>query len=215
MIPKIIFQTSINKLGDNIVNQIKSNSEGWDYKHFDDSEIIRFFENHPLQEFPNIINKFFSIKCGPHKSDLFRYYFLYIYGGVYLDSDAMIYDSINNIVKDFSFFSVLAVSPENIFQGFIGCEARHEIIYLALKDIYEIDIDELDRVYFTLTSNMYKIIHDNNNNLKYDNVKLYKEFLTKNRNQGITYNDSGKIILVHYCGWPKEIPSELDINIDK
>jgi hypothetical protein len=63
---------------------------------------------------------------------------------------------------------------------------------------------------------MYKIIHDNNNNnIKYDNIKLYKEFLTKNRNQGITYNDSGKIILVHYCGWPKEIPSELDINIDK
>lgn len=125
----------------------------------------------------------------------------------------MLYDSIDTIVKDYSFFSVLAVSPGNIFQGFIGCQAKHEIIYLALKNIYEIDIDYLDREYFTLTTNMYKIIHDNNN-LKYENIKLYKEYLSKNNKQGITYDDLGKIILVHYCGWPKEIPLELDVNID-
>ena len=47
-------------------------------KNIFDNEIIEFFKNNKLDEFPNIIEKFYSMPTGAHKADLFRYYFLYI-----------------------------------------------------------------------------------------------------------------------------------------
>ena len=40
---------------------IKRRSEGWEYKHFNDREVITFFQEHPIAEFPNVINKFFRL----------------------------------------------------------------------------------------------------------------------------------------------------------
>jgi mannosyltransferase OCH1-like enzyme len=105
VIPKVIFQTSKNKRPyPYIVKMIKNKAPEWEYIHFTDLEIIRFFVNNPLNEFSNIINKFKSIKNGSHKADLFRYYFLYIKGGVFIDDDAMIQYDMNNISVDYDFF---------------------------------------------------------------------------------------------------------------
>ena len=60
MIPKNIVQTSRQKPQEYIVEQIKSKSSGWAYFHYDDREVIQFFLEHPLLEFPNVVNKFFS-----------------------------------------------------------------------------------------------------------------------------------------------------------
>ena len=38
---------------------------------------------------------------GAHKADLFRYYYLYINGGVYIDSDLMITTNIENIILNY------------------------------------------------------------------------------------------------------------------
>ena len=106
MIPKTIVQTSRGKPQEYIVKLIKEKSEGWNYKHYDDSEVIQFFREHPLEEFPNVIQKFFTFNYGEHRADLFRYYYLYVKGGVYFDTDAMIEDNIENIVKDYDYLSV-------------------------------------------------------------------------------------------------------------
>ena len=45
--------------------------------------------------------KYNSIKLGTHRADLFRYYYLYINGGIFIDSDAMIETDIENIIKDY------------------------------------------------------------------------------------------------------------------
>jgi mannosyltransferase OCH1-like enzyme len=50
-----------------------------------------------LKEFPNIAEVFHSFEKGEHKSDLFRYYFLYVKGGVFMDTDAMIEVDIDTI----------------------------------------------------------------------------------------------------------------------
>ena len=43
---------------------------------------------------------------GAHRADLFRYYYLYMEGGVFIDSDAMLMKDLNEIVADYEFFTV-------------------------------------------------------------------------------------------------------------
>jgi len=196
-IPKTIFQTSRENQPQYVIDMIKEKAHGWNYIHFTDKEIIQYFINHPNSEFPFIMNVFHRLKYGAHKADLFRYYFLYMQGGVFIDSDAMIEDEIANIVKDNDFFSVNSYIKGTIFQGFIGCAPRNQIIYEALKDAYYIDIDKLTKEYHLLTANMYTIINNGTFDFKY---KLYRE-LESDGEKAITVDDIENIqhkILTHY-----------------
>ena len=202
-IPKTIVQTSKEKLQDYVVEMIKRKAPDWEYKHFTDKEILQYFINNPLSEFPLIMNKFWSLTSGEHKADLFRYYFLYNEGGVYIDSDAMIEDNIENITKEYDFFSVNSYINGTIFQGFIGCAPNNKIIYEALKDIYEINNDVLIKNYYIITANLFKIIYTNIYDFEY---KLYYE-QESDHEKAITVNDEGEVILIHY--WKNKTIPEL------
>ena len=207
-IPKIIFQTSKKPMPQYVIDQINDLSPDWEYRHYTDKEIIQYFINNPVAEFPNIINKFFSLQTGAHKADLFRYYFLYVQGGVYLDSDAMIYVDLNDNAKDYEFFSVNSYIKGTIFQGFLGALPGNKIIYEALKDAYEIDGERLIKEYHLLTATMYSIIYNN----KYDCAyKLYNE--VEGSEMAYTVDDQHKIILIHY--WKVQIiPQNMHVEIE-
>ena len=195
-IPKIIFQTSVKKPDQYLVNMIKNLSPDWTYIHFNDNEIIDFFKNNYLEEFPNIIEKFNSIKTGAHKADLFRYYFIYIKGGVFLDSDAMLQKNINEIVKDYDFFTVESTHycPLCIFQGLIGANPNNQIIYEALKDIYNIDNQLLIADYLIICKNLYNIL-----NKKWNyKIKIYKEIYGSNKVAITVDNNDNSLIIAHY-----------------
>ena len=204
-IPRKIFQTSREPQSEYVMNMIREKSPGWEYTHFTDKEIIQYFITHPVEEFPFILNKFNCFLYGAHKADLFRYYFLYVEGGVFLDSDAMIKTNIENITKNHSFFSVKSYIEGTVFQGFIGCTPKHPIIYEALKDAYTIDIEKLTNEYHLLTANMYTIIQ----NTKSD-YKLYRE-LESDEEKAVTENDENEIILIHY--WRTKVIPENDYYI--
>ena len=171
-IPKIIFQTSKSRPPNYVIYMIKQLSPGWVYIHFTDEDIINFFNENYLKEFPNIVEKFNLIKNGAHKADLFRYYFLYIKGGVFLDSDAMLQNNIDNIVKEYDFFSVESIPcPGCIFQGFIGANPYNKIIYEALDDAYNVNIEILDKDYHLLCKNLFCMLKK-----KWEyNIKIYTE----------------------------------------
>lgn len=203
MIPQVIFQTSLEKQPEYVIQTIQKKCKGWEYKHYTDNEIIQYLLMNPDPEFPFILNKFHSMNFGAHKADLFRYYFLYKQGGVFMDSDAMIETNIDTIVKDYDFFSVKSNINNTIFQGFIGCVPKNPIIYAALKDVYTIDVDHLTKFYHLLTANMYTIIFNGN----HTNYKLYKE-LPSDDVKAITVDDFENQILIHY--WKdKTIPFTL------
>jgi len=198
-IPKKIIQTSKDKLPDYVVEMIKEKAPNWEYEHFTDKEIIQYFINNPIAEFPSIINKFWSFTSGEHKADLFRYYYLYNEGGVYIDSDAMIEVNLEEIIQDNEFFSVNSYLKGTIFQGFIGCSPKNKIIYEALKDIYNIENEVLMKNYYVITGNLFKIVYTNFYDFKY---KLYYE-LESDDEKAQTVNDDGIIILTHY--WKDKI----------
>lgn len=197
-IPKILIQTNIKKIEDHVISKLSNVFPGWNYYNFEsDHKRIQFFLENPIDDFPNIVQKY-NILQGAHKSDLLRYYFLYLFGGVYLDDDAMIYDNIDNIIKNYdcvfiksNFFD----SFTHIFNGFICTYPKNPIIYQALKHLYDINYNNIINYQFSCIE-LYNIIMNSWN----INVKLYEETLKKtDRNdRSIIYGDDNRIILIHY-----------------
>jgi mannosyltransferase OCH1-like enzyme len=198
MIPKIIVQSSRASPPENYVRDKFSQTTGpeWKYVHFNDIEILDYFKNHPLEEFPMVTEKFLSFSAGAHRCDLFRYYFLYQNGGVYIDTDAMIQKNINYIVEYYDFFTVNTVNSELCFQGFIGACPLHPILHQALFDIYyNINQTDLENYYHLTCKNFYTIVK----NYDQSDIKLLVE-LEINDQTGTTYdiNDLSVPVLIHY-----------------
>ena len=105
-IPRGLFQTSLQPQPEYVLKMLENRAPNWNYKHFTDEEIVQYFIEHPESEFPFIVNRFHQMRFGAHKADLFRYYFLYQNGGVFLDSDAMIEQPLDKIVLEYDIFSV-------------------------------------------------------------------------------------------------------------
>ena len=204
-IPKIILQTSKDGVPPHAVKIILDKCPNWKYIHFTDAEILAFFDENPLEEFPLIKEQFNKIVKGAHKSDLFRYYFLYINGGFYIDSDAKIQTNIETIIKDYSFVSVLSlIKPETLFQGLIGAYPKHPIIYEALKHAYNVDTEVLNKDYFLFCKEIYDIIHSKG--VVYDNIKLYNESIDESNCFANTYNIETKEKLFTHYFTSKQIP---------
>jgi len=193
VIPSIIVQTSRDKPEKYIIDKILSKCPGWYYAHFTDDEAIEFFEDNYFEEFKNIVDKFRNMPSGAHKGDLFRYFYLYVNGGVYIDGDAMIEVNIDDVIKDYSFFSVYSGVPKTIFQGFIGSTPRNDILYKALQDAYNIDVKKLKEDYHLLCKNLFDIVKNDTTNKK---IKLYNERFVDGYAE--TYNEKSETILKHY-----------------
>jgi hypothetical protein len=200
-IPKILFQTAATKQEDYVITMIsRFLTPEWKYKFFSDEDIIEYFKANPLEGFPEIVAKFHSLKNGAHKADLFRYYYLFINGGVFLDSDAMIYTNIEKVVKNYGFISVnSSCHPGSIFQGIIGSCRKNPVIYHALWHIYNIDPAILDLDYHYIVKTLFLIV--NSSPLDY-NYKFYRE-LRDDTNGDKILDDEDNIIFKHY--WQKKI----------
>ena len=200
MISKILFQTSKRPPSEKIVEKLKQYiGPDWDYLHFTDQDVINFFIEHPIDGFEAIQDKFHSFKNGAHKADLFRYYFLYLNGGVFIDSDALLNCDIESIVNKYSFFSVnSSVHPKTIFQGFIGASPGHPIVFRALMDAYNINLNSLDDNYHLMCKNLYDIIEYSDQR----NTMLYIEAFKDDRTYSVL-DHLGNEILFHY--WKTKI----------
>ena len=198
VIPKVIVQTSRAKPQQYIVDLIKKRSLGWDYKHFTDDEIIEFFHENPVPEFPNVIAKFYTFNYGEHRADLFRYYYLYVKGGVYIDLDAMLEENIDDIIGNADFFTVnSSYFPGTVFQGFLGATPKNPLIYKALYDIYNIPTNNLIREFHVLCKNLYLFIQEElQSGEPRMIIKLFDEVYGNAEDAYV--KDGDKLVLIHY-----------------
>jgi len=194
VIPNVIIQTSKDPIPEYVLEQLQLCFDGWEYKYFSDTDILQFFTDNPLEEFPDITAKFHSISDGPHKADLFRYYYLYMNGGVYIDKDLMVYDDLSNIIGESSFVTVKALSPPgSIFNGFLAAAPKHLILYAALKDMYSMNTEILQKNYDMVVTHLGGIVDANPNT----NMKILNEIY----NSDLSYIQdpvSKKVVLIHY-----------------
>jgi hypothetical protein len=191
MIPKIIFQTS-KKKHFLLEEYYKKIYKDYQYFYFDDNNFIEYIDAHQITEFPNVKNKFQQFKNGAHKADLIRYYWLYMNGGIYIDSDIEPIESLDSFINlDANFISVIT-SPGRGFNGLIACAPNHPIIYDCLNHIYCTDPKHIPN-YLYFCEYFYKAIM-NNNDSKY---LLSEQFISDGRTKIIDPLDK-KIKFIHY-----------------
>lgn len=198
MIPKILLQTSKEKLEQHVLDIHKEFFQDWQCLHFVDSEIIEFFENNPLKEFSDIVEVFNSIPRGEYKADLFRYYFLYLNGGVFVDSDLELKSSLNHYVENFNYFTVQAEHPNETcyFQGLLGVEPKNKIVHEALANTYLIFKKNKKIKFYVELCQRFKDI-----SLKKEseyNVKIFKEVGFDGYTRVLDPSFDDKLIAVHF-----------------
>lgn len=146
-IPKTIMQTYSSKenltpeMYNNIASWKKTNPD-WNYEIFYDED-CRYFLKENFNT--NVLEAFNKINSGAGKADLFRYCYLYIKGGVYVDMDNIPLVPLNSLIQETDeFLSVLSLLYRGVYsqyngksfaihQSFIVSEPKHKFLDMAIK----------------------------------------------------------------------------------
>lgn len=134
-IPKVIMQTNekteVPEKMLESTNSILDKNPGYEYIYFTDAEAKRFL----LENFDRrTVNAYEKILPGAYKADLFRYCWLWINGGVYIDMGMVSIGDLDLIIKPSDTF----VAPEDnganaIYNAFMACSPKHPIVGEAIS----------------------------------------------------------------------------------
>jgi len=199
MIPNSIVQTSVYKPYTEYTHHMQDKCKI--YRHFVDHEILEFMQQNPIDECPNAIQTFNGLQYPQHKADYFRYYFLYIYGGFFIDSDALLEVPIETIllnedVFDKTFFVVKAIDHRiGSFNGFIGCIPKHPILLSCLHYIQS-NVNDLTQNYFGVCNHMWNCCNTHENK---DTIFFTQELLCEQtKSVAFTIGTKGEKWLSHH-----------------
>ena len=131
IIPKVIIQTYYIKerIPEKVYKNIKEFAPEYTHIVFDDSECIRFFKKYFNR---NIIDTFNNLK-GAHKADLFRYCYLYKFGGIYLDIKTELIIPLKDVFTDNYTYSVLSIIKNTVYQGVIATPPNNPLFLKLIK----------------------------------------------------------------------------------
>ena len=226
IIPKVIIQTYYDKskIPIKIFNNIKKYAP--EYKHiiFDDAECIDFLKKNYKDK---VLQRFISLKRGAHKADLFRYCYLYINGGVYLDIKTELIKPLSNIFNENYLYTVIANNNKSIYQGIIATHPGNIIFLKLIKYILETTNEQCKKKYLIFVFDFYNKLEEylgskphrglNTSKINNNKVMLLKEkctnkhdILSKDCNKLDRYNlccfifdeNDNKIIKVRYPDYP-------------
>lgn len=195
-IPRIVFQTAAKPLDEKIIKKFKPYIQGWEYKFFTDEDALKFFKDNPLEDYPEIADRFNRCKRGENKADIFRIYFLYVKGGVYLDSDLILKENLDDIIGNRHFMTTYSSEiKDTIFNGFMASTPKHHILKEALTEAYNSEIETVE--YFHFCAQLFKVVEKYKNEA---NVKILKEGVYDGKKADMLDPDTGKVLAIHYSG---------------
>jgi mannosyltransferase OCH1-like enzyme len=157
-IPLNIFQTwKTLELPSNMkknVELLKKNNPEFKHYLFDDSMCREFIVEH-FKFNQDIVDAYDKLKPGAYKADLWRYCILYIHGGVYLDIKVKFCNEykLNKFIDKEYFVSDGKYTDENniqkqsIYNGFMVCEKKSEILIKCINNI----ISNVKNEYYGIT----------------------------------------------------------------
>ena len=132
-IPKKIISTyhTKNKIPDKVFKNIKQYAPNYEYIIFDDNDIINFLNKYYNKD---VVDKF-NVYKGAHKADLFRYCYLYKFGGIYIDIKTELIMNIDDIFNknDIDLYTVMNKNNKSIYQGVIASKPNNPL-FLKLID---------------------------------------------------------------------------------
>jgi hypothetical protein len=201
VITKHFIQTSEGPPETRLVEMIDRHlPTGWTYEHFDRHERLAFVKKH----FPQLERRYHTYP-GVHQTDMFRYMYLYRYGGFYMDTDAMLYTDIERVIGDHSFVSVESVVPGVIFAGVLGAKKESPILGWMLGHLDDILGSDLRKDYFLLCRALYAAVMGHTNVSR----KLYHEIVTEDVSYVVT--SDLELLFKHYYR-DKVIPDAVDVG---
>lgn len=200
-IPRTIVQVTKNPTPGCLRESVADLHPGWAYENFTDAEAIAFMAANPHPDFPGIVAKFKAIRRGEHKSDLFRYYYLFLKGGVYCDDDLVVRGDLDAILRHGAadFVSIWSFDGLAILNAFMGATPGHPIIRDALQDAYTVRQQDLDADYCVLIRRLktfyarHKVKHK---------AFLYQEVISGPTRASVMGQDGFHAIVHHYAAPP-------------
>ena len=129
-IPRSFFMTNqYAHLNRDLLDNVGSNreaTEGYAFHFFDDEACARFLHVHFERR---VLEAFGQLFSGAFRSDLFRYCYLYVHGGVYLDINKRLLVPPDAFIEDHhDMVLVQDQHPEGIYQAFIAIRSRHPLM---------------------------------------------------------------------------------------
>ena len=217
-IPRTILQnTKDEPVPGYAVDKIMALAPGWSYVCFTDAQTVEYLTRYKdgggeggEREFPDILEKYQAISRGAHKSDLFRYFYLYLNGGVFIDSDAMITCPLDDVAQDFELFTGNTPGESRIFNGFLGTTPKNPAIRQLLAEAYATDPHDLRSNYFLYCQQGYSVLSKMMNETPSPavSIKMYDERFTDNGTASTFGDDGVSVILIHYYA-SKVIPRDV------
>lgn len=206
-IPKVLFQTIDSPIFEAcLAFEAEIGNHDWDFRCFTEGGMFDFiFENsHP--EFPNIAEKFNQLSVRQHRIDLFKYYFLYLRGGVYVSGATSLTFDLESTIESFgeecdlACVKVLTETPY-IFDGFLAATPAHPAIKAALNDALDCPIDTFDLDVNYFPKSLLSFVNENSDKKKTSTHWLYGKHVQNAENSGgrcIVRDLRGRIVAKGY-----------------
>lgn len=188
-LPKIIVSTYYdkNKIPQKVYDNIKKYAPNYKLIIYDDNDIKIFLKKYYSK---NVLDCFNQL-VGAHKADLFRYCYLYKFGGIYIDIKTELIKDINEIFnKNIDLYTVLSINKNTIYQGIIYSKKKNPIFKKLISYIVSVKKPILKKDYLIFTYDFYtklKEISLNNNLINGENqcingkkFYLFKEKCNRN-----------------------------------
>ena len=143
-IPKIIHQIWV---GSPVPDKYKEMMASWQKMHPDWKYML--WTDEEIEDFPFLSREAFdAAKNYGMKSDIWRLDILYLYGGLYIDTDFECLQPFDIFHHAHDFY--LSLLGDTIPNGLIGCAPKHPIMETCINKLKEADITELsDPMYVT------------------------------------------------------------------
>ena len=120
-----------------------------EYEFFDDNDCYNFIKKHYDDE---ILKAYDKIIPKAFKADMFRYCYLYQYGGIYSDIDTINLNNLDFLLNDNTYDIIITRERANIpglFQAFIISKPKQEIFKIAIDLI----VKNVNRNYYPYVTN--------------------------------------------------------------
>lgn len=127
-------------------------------KHLKDYEIIEWNEsNFDIESHPFALSAY-KAKKWAYVSDYIRAYVIYKYGGIYLDTDVLILDNFDNLIKNRAFVGF--ENSDYPFTAVFGAEKGHPLVkdMLDYYDGKEFSFDSTDQMKNVNTKSVSEIL---------------------------------------------------------
>ena len=171
IIPKKLLQTYINKekVPQKVFDNIQKFASDYEYTFFSNEHQYQFIKDNYDQ---SVLDAYNNLENLAHKSDVFRYCYLYIYGGVYLDIKIELIKPLNQIFNNNYVYTVLSSVGGTICQGIIATPPKNEIFIKLIE--YAKTLSK-NIAYSTFTRDFYAKVSDDTGNTLVPGVNIGKE----------------------------------------